>query len=89
MKVWHRNHGIYNEGNRVILSGITPSGSKITLTSDYGVNTGNINVSLEAGSLHSNKLLVGALTLVMLRSDKRLSVTRVLVETTDWNYQRN
>ena len=35
MKVWHRNHGMYNEGNRVVLSGITPSGSKITLTDDY------------------------------------------------------
>ena len=32
MKVWHRNHGMYNEGNRVVLSGITPSGSKITQT---------------------------------------------------------
>tara|TARA_R100000005_G_scaffold96717_1_gene86626 strand:+ start:7462 stop:15024 length:7563 start_codon:yes stop_codon:yes gene_type:complete len=61
MKVWHRNHGMYNEGNRVVLSGITPSGSKITLTSDYGVNaTGNINVSAGAGFTSFEQVAVGA-----------------------------
>lgn len=61
MKIHHRNHGMYSEGNRVILSGITPSGAKVLLTADYNSSaTGSISVSAGTGFTSFEQVAVGA-----------------------------